>query len=378
MSNESSAKVGDTSKVRFGKVFLLSGALCAYLIGSGFASGQEILQFYSGYGAMSLIGVVATEAIFIWMAYQLYSLGYKKQFKNPFEIYEFYLGKWAGKVYEWYSVLLFYLFFVVMSAGGGAVLNQYFGINAYVGTIIIGVASMLSCLLGLHKLIAILGSTGPFVIIFTIVIGIGAIMYDPLAVNNVDSVIAALPADAQPAHAAANYFLSAVLYNALCLAIGLPFFVACGTECQNLKEARVAGIVGFTVYTAAILMIVLSHFAFMSAITTVAIPALYIAGEVIPPLAMVFSIIILIEIYSTAAPMLWATARSFGEEGSKKSYIVIAISGVIGTFGGGIFPFGTLVNVLYPAMSWLALGFMGAMLVKQFILKDTTPNVFEK
>jgi uncharacterized membrane protein YkvI len=168
------------------------------------------------------------------------------------------------------------------------------------------------------------------------------------------------------------------MYNALCLAIGLPFFVACGTECQNLKEARVAGMVGFTVYTAAILLVTLSHFAFMGAITTVAIPALFIAGEIIPPLAVVFSIIILCEIYTTAAPMLWATSRSFGPDGSKISYIVIGVAGVIGTFGGGIFPFGTLVNVLYPAMSWLALGFMAAMLVKQFIIKDKTPNVFEK
>jgi uncharacterized membrane protein YkvI len=375
MSNETIAKAGDTSKVRFGKVFLLSGALCSYLIGSGFASGQEILQFYSGYGAISLVGVALTELIFLWMAYQLYSLGYKKQFSNPYEVYEFYLGKYAGKVYEWYSVLLFYLFFVVMSAGGGAVLNQYFGVNAYVGTIIIGIASMLSCLLGLHKLINVIGTIGPAVILFTIIIGIGAIMYDPAAVSTVDGIIAGLPAESQPAHAAANFFISAIMYNALCLAIGLPFFVACGAECQNLKEARIAGMVGFTVYSAAILLVVLSHFAFMGEITTVAIPALFIAGKVIPPLAVVFSIIILAEIYTTAAPMLWATARSFGEEGSKISYIVIGVAGIVGTFGGGIFPFGTLVNVLYPAMSWLALGFMVAMLVKQFIMKDKTADV---
>ncbi len=30
--------------------FRLSGAYCAFLIGSGFATGQEILQFFAGYG----------------------------------------------------------------------------------------------------------------------------------------------------------------------------------------------------------------------------------------------------------------------------------------------------------------------------------------
>lgn len=362
------------TKVSWKKVLLLTGALVSYLVGSGFASGQEVMQFYSGYGSKAILAIIVTEGVFIWMALQLYTLGYKKKFENPYEVYGYYLGKYAGKVYEWYSVLLFYLFFVIMAAGGGAVLNQYYGVNVTVGTVVIGVVSMLSCLLGLQTLIEIIGRIGPAVIIFTIIIGAAAIIYDPTAVTKVDGIIASLPADAQPAHAAANWLLSAVLYNALCLAIGLPFFIECGAKASSVKEAKVLGVVGFTVYTLAILLVTLSQFAFMDQITTTQIPQLFIAQELIPPLAMLFSIVVLVEIYTTTAPMLWATARAFAPDKTKKSYIIIFVAGIIGIFGGNILPFGQLVNLFYPAMSWLALAFMIVMVAKQFIFKDKSLN----
>ena len=41
-------------KVNWGRVLILAGAVIAFTIGSGFATGQEIIQYYTAYGVCLL------------------------------------------------------------------------------------------------------------------------------------------------------------------------------------------------------------------------------------------------------------------------------------------------------------------------------------
>ena len=42
-------KIGK-NEVRISMVIKLSGAFCAFLIGAGFATGQEVMQYFTNYG----------------------------------------------------------------------------------------------------------------------------------------------------------------------------------------------------------------------------------------------------------------------------------------------------------------------------------------
>ena len=48
-------------KYNIGQVITYAGAFIALLIGSGFATGQEILQFFSSYRLYGLIGIIIFE-----------------------------------------------------------------------------------------------------------------------------------------------------------------------------------------------------------------------------------------------------------------------------------------------------------------------------
>ena len=52
--------------------FKLAGALLAFLIGSGFASGQETIQYFSGYGYMA-VGVGLINFIMMYATYVAYA-----------------------------------------------------------------------------------------------------------------------------------------------------------------------------------------------------------------------------------------------------------------------------------------------------------------
>ena len=45
-------------KVNWGRVVILAGAIIAFTIGSGFATGQEIVQYYTAYGVQGIFTVL--------------------------------------------------------------------------------------------------------------------------------------------------------------------------------------------------------------------------------------------------------------------------------------------------------------------------------
>lgn len=57
-------------KIGLGLMFNLIGAMFAYLIGSGFASGQETMQYFSGWGSVwTSLGVAVIALLLSCLAY---------------------------------------------------------------------------------------------------------------------------------------------------------------------------------------------------------------------------------------------------------------------------------------------------------------------
>ena len=54
-------------QINWGRAMTYAGAFIAFLIGSGFATGQEVLQYFSSYGYLGILGVVvAFYYSFMW------------------------------------------------------------------------------------------------------------------------------------------------------------------------------------------------------------------------------------------------------------------------------------------------------------------------
>ena len=47
-----------SERFNWGRTITYGGAFIAFLIGSGFATGQEVIQYFSGYGYLGLLGVL--------------------------------------------------------------------------------------------------------------------------------------------------------------------------------------------------------------------------------------------------------------------------------------------------------------------------------
>ena len=73
-------------KVDFKNVIKMAGAFAAYLIGSGFATGQEILQFFASYGIQGLWGVLIIAILFAIFGFVVMVKGHQLQLALPSQI----------------------------------------------------------------------------------------------------------------------------------------------------------------------------------------------------------------------------------------------------------------------------------------------------
>lgn len=353
----------ERASINIKKIIILAGALCAYWIGSGFATGQEVLQFFGASGIKGIFAAIIFLIIMSYLTYTLFGIGQKKKFKNPYDVFEYYCGKIIGQVYIWYSVVLVYAICVVMLAGGGATINQYYGVPTYIGTGIIAILALATALLGVEKLIDIIGVIGPIKILFVAIVGIAGIstiLSHPGTLSSASSIMPTLGFKA----ASSNWAWSGALYAFLALMVSIPFQVDCGASAGSEKEAKIAGLTGTIAFTVAIIFLTIAEVVYNKLIVGQQVPTLTIAKHISPVLGLIFSVLIVVSIYSAVASFLLVTVRKFAKDKTKKFNIIAIILTVVATLFGGVIPFDKLVNILYPLAGYSAIVFAGFMIVK--------------
>lgn len=350
-------------KYSFGRALRLAGAFVACAIGSGFATGQEIMQFFTAQGFMSISGALVTTVIFSWCGSCFMKHGYECGLTAPDNILAFYFGKTAGKIAAVIIQLFLYSLYVVMIAGAGATLSEFFGVAPALGRTIMAAVSFITVLLGLSKLADILGRLGIIIIIFALAIGIMGFFQNPDGLREAAALIPTL----ELPRARGGWLWASILYPGLNAM--LVMFLSCciGERAGSKEEAVTGGILGGVLFGLAILVTDLGLMVNIRTVGDKAVPVLALARNIHPALALFFSIVIFCGIYTTAVPMLWSVVRQFAEDGTKKSRILAAALTVIGLVLS-MTDFRKLVNIIYPISGYAGIGIMFTVAIRDIQL----------
>ena len=97
----------------------LAGAYIGIIIGAGFASGQEVLQFFTSFGIYSVLGIIVATVLFAFLGMQVTQLGCALQTRSHKGIIDHICGRYLGRVVD--VMITFFLFgvTVIMIAGSG-------------------------------------------------------------------------------------------------------------------------------------------------------------------------------------------------------------------------------------------------------------------
>lgn len=356
----------DKSSMSLGKIITFAGAYIALLIGSGFATGQEIIQYFSSYGYAGVLGTIVTFILLAYAGISFISAGYRERFENGNEIYTYYCGKYIGKFYDYFSVFFLFLSFTVMVAGFGATGNQHYDLPVWVGGIILACLAMGTVVFGLLRIVEVIGKIGPVIVIIAVVLGTVSIILNWSGFAEGAQVLAALhenPPDGFK-QASFHWFMAAGSYVGFCMLWLAAFLAQMGGTAHSEQEAKLGALGGAFGFSVAVLLMTLGIYAAIGRLAGSPIPSLILAGDIHPMLATVFSLIIFAGIYTTAVPLLWTVVARFAKEGSSKFRILTIALGVIGTFIGLNMPFADLVNIIYVLNGYVGMILLVIMIVR--------------
>jgi uncharacterized membrane protein YkvI len=345
-----------------GNLFKYGGSIVAFLIGSGFASGQEVMQFFTSYGVLwSGLGGLISLALFLWFTTITVQDAQILKLEDTNAIFEHYCGKIVGTVFKWVTPVFLFMIYVIMLSGAGALLFEFYGLPAVIGRTVMSLLSLVTVLLGLNRLVSVVGRIGPFLILFIIFIGTAAIVTNLDGIREASAVLPAL----SMTRATKYWWFSGITYASFCAVTILPFLAGIGRSNQNRREVTLSGALGCGAFMLTAMTVSYGMLAYIQQVYDKNIPAVFVSNLLFPGSGVLFSIVMYAGIYTTAVPMLWSSCNKISsDEKGLKFRLSVLILGVIAFFGGRL-PFATLVNIVYPYMGYLGIVLFAGMLITQ-------------
>ena len=118
--------------------FQVAATYVGAVMGAGFASGQEIQQFFVRFGRWGLVGIVISSILFSLLGWGMLDLQQRWKITSYPEFFDRLLGqKWGRWADGLVSVLLF-VGMIAMISGSGALFYEYFGFSKWLGIFLTG------------------------------------------------------------------------------------------------------------------------------------------------------------------------------------------------------------------------------------------------
>ena len=341
------------------KSLQIAGAFIGVIVGAGFASGQEILQFFTSFGWFGVAGAIIATVLFAFLGMNLTQLGSRLQTDSHKDVIYHICGRYLGVAVDF--IITFFLFgvTVVMLAGSGSIFEEQFGIPSIVGNIIMAVLTILTVTLNVQRLITIIGLVTPFLLIMVIIIAAYSIFTMGIDFSEVQKLTE------KQSPAASNWFMGAILYVSYNIAAGAAMLAVMGGTTKDEKQAGLGGVLGGIGLGVLILLINLGMLTKMDVIAGTDMPILTIANEISPIFGLLMFVVLLGMIYNTAVGMLYAFSARIVKRDHPKFNLFVVLFGAA-AFGASFIGFITLVGTVYPLMGYLGFTLIAAIIFSWF------------
>ncbi|TDF95896.1 YkvI family membrane protein [Paenibacillus piri] len=155
---------------KLGSVLQVCFTYVGTVVGAGFATGQEILQFFTRYGWTATLTIGVSSVLFVWLGIKLMLLAHDVKAQSYEDLNKLLFGKKAG---SWISLfMLFTLFGVttVMLAGAGSVFQEHFHLPFQLGLITTLILSFIVLKKGMQAILTVNSIVVPLMLAFSCIV----------------------------------------------------------------------------------------------------------------------------------------------------------------------------------------------------------------
>ncbi|HLR20226.1 MAG TPA: hypothetical protein VK115_10060 [Staphylococcus sp.] len=336
-------------------------AYVGIVVGAGFSTGQEVMQFFTPYGLWSYIGIILSGLILGFAGRQVAKIGTAFDAQNHESTLDYLFSGTFSKIIDYLLVFFLFGISVTMIAGAGATFEESFAVPTWLGALIMVLAIYITLLMDFNKIVRALGMVTPFLIILVISIAIYYLFNGNISVGEVNQTV--------PEASIWKGILYGINYGGLAFAVGFSTIVAIGGDASKRKISGAGALFGGVVYT---VLLALINFALQSEfpkIKDASIPTLTLANEIHPWIGLVLSIIMLAVMYNTILGLSYSFAARFTEPYSKKYHVFIVAMTII-AYSLSFVGFADLINFLYPIMGVIGLVVVIGVIIKYYARKN--------
>lgn len=333
--------------MRIKLIFQVAATYIGAVIGAGFASGQEIQQFFVNFSSKGILGIGVSALLFAAFGYIMLDLQKRWQVSSYTDFFQNLVGKkWGNKIDILISTFLF-IGLTAMLAGTGAVFQQYFDLSSWIGIFLTIVLIAIALWYKGEGVLWINSVLIPLKFIFCFGIAFSAIFLIKGA-QNVPVEIIANPL-------VGNWLFSAVLYVSFNLTIAMVIFASLGKEVQKNEGllGAVIGGLGLGLFATVIGLALLKF----PEVRNFEIPMVVIAGKVGSWSAFFYVVVLWLAMITSAIGNGFSLVNHFEKkyhmDYRKTSIILLLI--VIPLAG---IKFSLIVKIAYPIFGYMGLIFL--------------------
>lgn len=323
---------------------------CTYIgtmVGAGFASGQEILQFFTKYGWPATITIAIASGLFIWIGTKQMLLAQRTGAKSYEDLNRLLFGPRFGQYISYFMAVVLFGTVAVMLAGAGSIFSEHFSLPYQLGLLVTIALSYLILIRGMSAILTVNSVIVPIMLVFTGITvwactqnpGAGSWLVEPNVVHPV------------------NVWLAPFLYSSLNLCLAQAVLVPLGASVKDPRTLRRAGLLGGIGMG---VLLFAGHFALstqMPGIAQFEIPMAFLIHQLGPVVQFIFLIVIYSEIFTTLIANAFGLAHQIRQRIPVQEHIIV-LTILVGSYLISQIGFSTLVSTLYPMFGLISLGWM--------------------
>ncbi len=316
------------------------------LIGAGFASGQEIYLFFFSYGKRGIFGI-AVSAILLGIIIYKTMIIIKKDKITTYK--EFLLSivpeKWRReKVLEIINIIInifILITFYIMIAGFGGYLAETIKIPQIIGSSILAIMCVIIMSKETKGIVKVSEIIVPILIVFIVVIGV----YTVISTNVANKI------EQMNIINGSSWLVSGVLYASYNTILLIPVLISVNNIIDRREVSKTSIVITFMIFLLATAVFV-SMLKIDVNIKRIEMPVSYVISTQLPKLKVLYGIVILTSILTTAISLIAGLMQNVKEKNNKKIMLcLICISSIFISQIG----FSALINFLYPIFGYIGI-----------------------
>lgn len=352
----------------------VAASFVGIVVGAGFASGMEALQYFVAYGTNGFFGVILASVTMLFAATAFMTFGSYFLAREHNEVFYNVTSKPAAFIMDWSAVACMFSVGFVMFAGAGSNLQQAFEWPIWVGAVAMLALMLIVGRFDVDKVSSVIGWATPLLVMFVLIGSIYSFTQVDVSWSEVGNYAQqeVARADGTP-----YWWLGALNHTGLNALCGVSMALVMAGDEFDTKSSRFGGILGGVIYAVMLALLVASLLIQVESVNGTDMPLLAVIDNVDPVLGFIMTWVIFLMVFNTCLGMFYALAKRLTRKNPQRFYPTYAIACVVG-FGLSFAGFQPLVNSLYPILGYLGLFVMAVMTVTYLRHRDELKDEGER